>query len=261
MDAKHPTSFVWDDGTRYYMLGQTYYNLMNVAMMPNSASSWQKGIDNSMVYGMTKVRLLVYPGYWYKVVTAAGVEIPDAQPYQNSGISKPNRDAINIDYFARLDEVVRYMDSRGMVADLIITQPYVSNRMFGTPAQNDQFVKYVVSRVFSLHQRDLGCGQRMGPFHGNSPGREDSRRSTATGYGLCQDGRPHRLGRSLFFVQRGQTAAGDHGNGPDWLRLSVREVSLVDARDPSTRARPAGQAGVALPGCVGQRGHRCQSRP
>jgi hypothetical protein len=53
---------------------------------------------------------------------------------------------LNVPYWRKLDEIVEYMRSKGIVADLIITNPYWNNRQFGTDQQNDRFVQYVVSR-------------------------------------------------------------------------------------------------------------------
>ncbi len=69
-------------------------------------------------------------------------DYPDAQPYKGTS-TNPNRDVLNLDYWQKLDQLVQYMDSKGMVADLIVTNPYREDRQFGTDTQNDRFVNYV----------------------------------------------------------------------------------------------------------------------
>ncbi|MBI1895869.1 MAG: DUF5060 domain-containing protein, partial [Acidobacteria bacterium] len=141
IDDRQPNSFVWDDGTRYFMWGQTYYDTVISAL---ANDNWKKGVDKSFAYGMNKIRLHVYAQTFYKPnVEFSGY--PDAQPYLGAS-TRPDRDRLNVAYWRKLDEMVRYMDAKEMVADLIITNPYWNNRMFGTDAQNDRFVNYVISR-------------------------------------------------------------------------------------------------------------------
>ncbi len=138
VDPDYKNSFVWDDGTRYFMWGQTYYDLMQAALVNNN---YKTSVDNSLSYGLSKIRFEVY---------ACDIPVehnvyPDAQPYTGTSTS-PNRNVLNLTYWQKLDEVVQYMDSKGMVADLIVTNPYRDGRVFGTDTQNDRFVNYVRAR-------------------------------------------------------------------------------------------------------------------
>jgi len=148
-DAKHPSSFVWDDGTRYFMWGQTYYDVVISAL---ANDNWKEGVDKSLRYGMNKVRMHVYAQTFYRPKEEFN-GYPDAQPYTGTS-TDPNRDQLGIPYWRKLDEMVQYMASKGMVADLIITNPYSKNRMFGTDEQND--VKYVVSR-YAAYTNVIWC--------------------------------------------------------------------------------------------------------
>lgn len=151
IDVKHPYSFVWDDGTRYFMWGQTYYDVVISAL---ANDHWKESVDKALAYGMNKVRMHVYAQDFYK----PGVEFngyPDVQPYVGASES-PDRDHLNIPYWRKLDEIVQYMGSKGMVADLIVTNPYWDNREFGTDEQNDRFVKYVVAR-YAAYTNVIWC--------------------------------------------------------------------------------------------------------
>ncbi len=149
IDPTYKSSFVWDDGTRSFLWGQTYYDLATTAMVNDH---WKAGIDNSAAYGMTKVRMAVYP---FALGSTRSHGYPDVQPYAGSSTS-PNRNVLNIAYWQELDEVVKYIASKGMVADLILTSPYSSNRQFGTDTQNDRFLNYVVNR-YSAYRNVTWC--------------------------------------------------------------------------------------------------------
>ncbi len=141
VDPNYKNSFVWDDGTRYFMEGQTYYDWIGPCMQNDN---WKTSVDNSLAYGFNKIRFHVYAqGDYGSTVDLSNY--PDEQPYTGTK-TNPNRDALNLAYWQKLDEIVQYMDSKGIVADLIVTNPYESNRMYGTAAQNDRFVQYVTAR-------------------------------------------------------------------------------------------------------------------
>ncbi len=138
IDPDYKNSFVWDDGTRYFMWGQTYYDWMQAVSVNNN---YKASVDNSLAYGLSKIRFDVYACN----VSSEHNDYPDAQPYAGSSTS-PDRDVLNLTYWQKLDELVQYMDSKGMVADLIVTTPYLNGRTFGTDDQNDRFIDYVRAR-------------------------------------------------------------------------------------------------------------------
>ncbi len=158
IDPKYRSSFVWDDGTRYFMMGQTYYDIIKKAMWAgDDPAKWRtvvEAIDKSLEYRMNKIRLNVYPCDDYPVHDERN-DYPDVQPY-NVSSSKIDRDSLNIAYWRTLDRLVQYMGSKGVVADLIVTQPYDKNRMFGTDTQNDRYVRYVVSR-YAAYPNVIWC--------------------------------------------------------------------------------------------------------
>jgi hypothetical protein len=151
IDPNSSNSFVWDDGTRYFMEGQTYYDWIGAALVNDN---WKTSVDNSMAYGFNKIRFHVYAQGDYDSTTDVSY-YPDAQPYTGTKTA-PNRNSLNLTYWQKLDEMVQYMDSKGMVADLIVTTPYESNRMYGTDTQNDRFVKYVAAR-YAAYPNVIWC--------------------------------------------------------------------------------------------------------
>ena len=55
----NPYTFSWDDGSRYFMWGQTYYDVMRLAMV---SDSWKVGVDKSVAYAsMSLLRATTRP--------------------------------------------------------------------------------------------------------------------------------------------------------------------------------------------------------
>ena len=128
-DAHQGYSFVYDDGTRYFMWGQTYYEIIRNAL---AGDAWQTALDRSRAYGLNKVRLLIYP--W-----PADNPYPDSEPFVAG-----DHDQLNLRHWQKLDEVVRYLQTRGMVADLILFTD--AERAFGSPAQDERYTRYLLAR-------------------------------------------------------------------------------------------------------------------
>lgn len=153
MDAVHPYSFVWDDGTRHFMFGQTYYDVMlNVA----AGGGWKAAVDNSAAHGINKIRLQVYPHQTYGQISPTapveGTTYPQVIPYGRTH-SSPDRDQLNIPFWQKLDEYVKYLESKGVGADLILFNTYVKFgvKQWGTQTQDERFVRYVLARYGAFH--------------------------------------------------------------------------------------------------------------
>ena len=132
VDAEHPYHFVYDDGTRYFMLGTTYYEILANA---EAEGGWLRALRGSAGYGINKVRFNVGEGS----SDDRGAGFPDASPYANG-----DHDRLDLDHFRRLDEVVGAMAELGLVADMILF--WNSETNYGTPEQDERFVRYVLAR-------------------------------------------------------------------------------------------------------------------
>ncbi len=160
IDPTYTNSFVYDDGTRYFMMGQTYYDWLDGAM---ANDNWKTSVDSMQAYGFTKVRFDVYANN----VPTEHNDYPDKIPYAGTPAS-PDRDHLDLTtlsfdgltYFQKMDEMIQYMSSKGLVADLIVTTPYgvvsQNNIQFGTDTQNDRFVTYVVNR-YAAYDNVIWC--------------------------------------------------------------------------------------------------------
>ncbi len=151
-DPAHTNSFAWDDGTHDFMWGQTYYSLMHTAMQNDN---WKTAVDESFAHGMNKIRMFVYTQGGFIGLDNVSHGYPDVTPYEGDAAS-PNRDNLNFAYWQKLDEVVQYMQSKGMMADLIVTNFYPNGHMAGTDTQNDRFVRYATAR-YAAYDNVMWC--------------------------------------------------------------------------------------------------------
>lgn len=145
----NPARFIFDDNSRPFLWGQTYYQIVTNARhwrsqpTPPARPSWQEAIDNSRLGGLGKARMLVYP------FGPPLPPYPDSQPFTNTSHTR-----LDVEHWRSLDQVVAYMNRSdvGMVSDLILfnDQPRTFART-GTPpapdvAQDRRYVRYAVAR-------------------------------------------------------------------------------------------------------------------
>ncbi len=127
-DAQHPYHFVYDDGTHYFMMGQTYYNLLGSEA---GRRGYRTAIDSSRAMGMNKIRMHV---------NGSLSEITNSGPTVQ-GI--PGEFGVpNLAHFRHVDSVIRYMDEHQMVADLIL----LPRRELGTAEIELRYLDYVLAR-------------------------------------------------------------------------------------------------------------------
>ncbi len=135
-DAEHPYHFIFDDGARFFMWGTTYYGVMRNAMV---GDRWKEAITNTRAYGINKARMYIYSTWKPGGVTP----YPPTSPFEVAGESA-DRDRLNLPFWRKLDEVVRFMAEKDMLADLIVfwSQP----ESYGTTEQNHRYASYAVAR-------------------------------------------------------------------------------------------------------------------
>ena len=146
-DPGSPYSFVFDDGTHFFMMGQTYYDIVeNVA----GGGSWKEAVHNSKSYQFNKIRLLLYS--WGPARSNRGRPFEDIIPYADGMTSyEPNRystgnhDRINVLFWRNLDTLVSYLKSEGMIADVILFSD--GEYTYGTNTQNERYIRYALARL------------------------------------------------------------------------------------------------------------------
>jgi hypothetical protein len=139
-DPAHPTSFVFDNGERYFMLGNTYYDLIRTAC---AGDRWQAGIVKSAEYGINKIRIFVHSlGFGQAHIH------PDYYPAVFPFV-EGDHDQMDAAYWQKMDEVVIFLAEQGMMADLILfMRPYntADELAFGTQAQDERYARYILAR-------------------------------------------------------------------------------------------------------------------
>ena len=108
-DEAHPNAFVFDDGTHFWMLGQTSYELVvNQRFTPANA---RDAITSAADHGFTKLRVLAFP--WS---AEPGSDAPETSGPFTDDHSK--HESLDQDHFDALDQVVEQARDAGMQIDL-----------------------------------------------------------------------------------------------------------------------------------------------
>lgn len=142
-DAEHPHHFVHDDRTRYFMVGTTYYALVSAAL---SNDKWKTAVDSCAFYGINKIRFRVN----IKLCQNS------TQPGPCSSVWGDNKDhdRLNPAHLRAVDEVVSYLNERGIVADFM---PFDSQEKFyGTDEQDLRYLRYLVAR-YAAYPNVIWC--------------------------------------------------------------------------------------------------------
>ncbi len=128
-NSSNPEKLVFDNGTRYFMWGQTYYQIVTNA---RAGGNWQLSIDNSSGYNMNKVRMLLYP-------------FSSLAPYGDSQPFTTDHDHLDLTHWQKFDEIVSYLNQKPMIADVILFNDQA--RTYGTTAQDQRYLRYALARL------------------------------------------------------------------------------------------------------------------
>lgn len=140
-NANRPEQFVFDNNVKFFMWGQTYYNLVATA---RAGGPWKAAIDQSSANKLNKVRLLVFP---FQLRDEAGDCSGTLSPYADSKpFNDANHTALDIQHWRRLDEVVSYLGSKQMIADLILFSTNCPSYSPLGNVEDERYLRYVVAR-------------------------------------------------------------------------------------------------------------------
>jgi len=143
-DAAHPYHFIYDDSTRYYMFGTTYYNMVLNAV---AGDRWKTAIDSALLVGINKMRVFANSEKSEKTPyprVHPFVEQPDTLDYTR----------LNPDYWKALDRIVQYSFEKGMLVDLIMLG--YGAETYATPALDQQYIRYLLAR-YAAYPNIIWC--------------------------------------------------------------------------------------------------------
>jgi Domain of unknown function (DUF5060)/Protein of unknown function (DUF4038)/Putative collagen-binding domain of a collagenase len=154
VDAANPYSFVWDDGNRYFMWGNTYY-----AMVYNAVANggWKTAIDNTAAHGLTKVRMTINEFYSGSLGAPGEKWEPYAysSPFLLTDATTADFDRLNLPHWQAIDTIISYAESKGLVVDLLFMdydyQTPGNTLYFGTQAQDERYYRYALARYGAYH--------------------------------------------------------------------------------------------------------------
>ena len=133
-DAEFPTSFVFDDGTRHFHCGTTYYALLFNA---RAGGDWQTSLTNIARYGVNKVRLHLDPSS----DNTSKTRFPPSKPALDGDPDRPD-----IAHWQAADRVLRFMAERGMMAEIIVFPYRRAPKDVASLAQDERYLRYVLAR-------------------------------------------------------------------------------------------------------------------
>jgi hypothetical protein len=130
-DPAHPYHFIHDDGTRYFLLGTTYYGLVSAAL---AGEGWKAAVDSCARYGITKIRFRVNVKICENAVS----------PNPCSSVYGADHDHLNPAHLRAVDRVVQYLGERGIAADFLVFDS--QEKFYGTDAQDLRYLRHVLAR-------------------------------------------------------------------------------------------------------------------
>lgn len=134
------THFVYEDGMRYLPFGTTVY-----AMVHQSNELMEQTFETLSGSPFNKIRFCVFPKYF-----VYNREEPEYFPFEESSGGKWNLNRPCMEYWERLEDAIRRLDSMGMEADLILFHPYDYGHWgFDRMSQADNlcYLDYAVRRL------------------------------------------------------------------------------------------------------------------
>lgn len=148
-DAAHPYHFVHDDGTRYFMLGTTYYGLVSAAL---AGPAWKAAVDSCARHGITKIRFRVNVKICENRTSPNPCSsIYASDPSQPGGV---DHDRLNLTHLRATDAVVAYLAEKGIVADFMVFDS--QEKLYGTHEQDLRYLRHALAR-YAAYPNVMWC--------------------------------------------------------------------------------------------------------
>ncbi len=149
-DTTYQEKLRFDNGAYHFLWGQTYYQFVDNVV--KGVVDWKASINNSSAYGMQKVRMLVSPFTVFEDGSIVGETV--SQPFNQNNVAGDHT-KLNSVHWRKLDEIVQYLHSKSMTADVILFSDNLSSfaQPIGTSASkasDQRYVRYALARLASF---------------------------------------------------------------------------------------------------------------
>ncbi len=149
VDPAHPYHFIWEDGTRYFLLGYEADWLWGADMMDPARKEMRKLIDQMDARGFNHVLVNVYA---HDTKWANGKQHewdygPPAMFVFEGTNDKPDHTRLNTAFFRKYDEMMVALRDKGIVAHIMLK---VYNKLVNWPERGSEnerrYFRYVAAR-------------------------------------------------------------------------------------------------------------------
>ena len=149
IDPEHPRHFMYEDGTRYFLLGFEADWLWALDMSDPDVPNLKKFVDAIAAHGFNHI---VMNAYAHDTTWAKGKSNPwDYAPpeiYAWEGTNeKPDHSRMNLRFWRHYDTVIRYLQEKGIVAHIMLR---VYNKLVNWPKngspEDELYYRYIVAR-------------------------------------------------------------------------------------------------------------------
>ena len=149
VDRDHPHHFIYEDGTRFFLLGFEADWIWALDMSDPDIPNLKSFIDTVAAHGFSHV---VMNAYAHDTSWAKGKSSPwDYGPPQmfawEGTNDKPDHSRMNLPFWRHYDRVVAYLQERGIIAHIMLR---VYNKMVNWPKnaspEDELYYKYIVAR-------------------------------------------------------------------------------------------------------------------
>lgn len=149
VDREHPRHFVYEDGTRYFLLGFEADWIWALDMSDPAIPNVKKFVDAIARHGFSYLILNAYAhdAPWAKGKSSRwDYAPPEMYPWEGTN-EKPHHSRMNVRFWQHYDRVMSYLQEKGIVAHIMLR---VYNKLVNWPKNGSPedrlYYKYIVAR-------------------------------------------------------------------------------------------------------------------
>jgi hypothetical protein len=149
VDAKHPYHFIYEDGTRYFLLGFEADWIWALDMSDPDMPNLKNFVDTIAAHGFNHLVMNIYAHdtTWAKGKSSDWDYGPPEMYAWEGTNDKPDHSRMSIHFYQHYDRVIRYLQEKGIIAHVMLR---VYNKLVNWPRNDspeDQlYYRYIVAR-------------------------------------------------------------------------------------------------------------------